>query len=65
MMKPKNVPAAGPDMSLQEFEAERDRVCGDFADHELAKQPGQLGRSEYVLVGILLAVSFALVLLLQ
>lgn len=52
-------------MDLQEFEAERDRVCDEFTDLEVAKQPGQLGRMEYVLVGVLLAVSFALVLLIQ
>ena len=54
-----------PKMGIQEFEAERDRVCDDFAAHELAKQPGQLGRMEYIFVGLLLTVSFALVLLIQ
>lgn len=59
------VQAKDSEMDLQEFEAERDRVCDEFADLEVAKQPGQLGRMEYVLVGVLLVVSFALVLLIQ
>lgn len=52
-------------MNLEAFEAERDRVCADFAEHEVAKQPGQLGRAEYVFVGVMLVVSFALVLFIQ
>lgn len=59
------VQAKESEMDLREFEAERDRVCDDFADHELAKQPGQLGRLEYIFVGAMLVVSFALVLLFQ
>lgn len=59
------IAGAGRELDLAGFEAERDRVCNDFADHELAKQPGQLGRIEYVFVGVMLVVSYALVLFLQ
>ncbi|ASN39294.1 MAG: hypothetical protein ABWX63_12165 [Paeniglutamicibacter terrestris] len=59
------VESSEPTMDLAAFEAERDRVCEDFGNREVAKQPGQLGRMEYLLVGFLLAVSFALVLLIQ
>lgn len=65
MKQNNDVQIKSSEMNLQEFEAERDRVCDDFAAHELAKQPGQLGRVEYIFVGIMLAVSFALVLVFQ
>ncbi|MGL3806955.1 hypothetical protein ACSYDW_12750 [Paeniglutamicibacter sp. R2-26] len=55
----------GAELDLAGFEAERDRVCTYFADREGRRQPGQLTRVEYVLVGALLIASYALVLLFQ
>ena len=52
-------------LELTAFEAERDRVCEFFAAQEGKHQPGQLTRTEYILVGAFLVVTFALVLILQ
>lgn len=49
----------------QAFLAERDNVCEDFARHEFHHQRGQLSRSEYFIVGILLVATFVLTLALQ
>ena len=59
------VEGAGVELDLAGFEAERDRVCTYFAEREGTRQPGQLTKAEYILVGVLLVVTYALVLIYQ
>lgn len=59
------VEGVGVDLDLAGFEAERDRVCAYFAEREGTRQPGQLTNVEYIFVGVMLVVTFALVLVFQ
>ncbi|GAA1497067.1 hypothetical protein [Paeniglutamicibacter kerguelensis] len=59
------VDGSGSELDLAGFEAERDRVCTYFAEREGKRQPGQLTNVEYIFVGVLLVVTFALVLVFQ